>query len=192
MKSQRSILIIIFFALFTKSLQTSSYAQEYVVSKSAANSVVFLSEAPIEDFEGLTQSIDGYLYLSPDRALDSSEFYFEVDLRTIDTGIGLRNRHMRENYLETDKFPYATFSGKITEWHELKDTIYVLVNGDMEIHGTVNNLVAEGKLIKIEKGFRIFSEFELKLTDYNIEIPSFMFFKISDIIRIKLNLFLTE
>jgi len=163
-----------------------------VVSKSAANSVVFLSEAPIEDFEGLTQSIDGYLYLSPDRALDSSEFYFEVDLRTIDTGIGLRNRHMRENYLETDKFPYATFSGKITEWHELKDTIYVLVNGDMEIHGTVNNLVAEGKLIKIEKGFRIFSEFELKLTDYNIEIPSFMFFKISDIIRIKLNLFLTE
>jgi len=192
LKSQRSILIIIFFALFTKSLQTSSYAQEYVVSKSAANSAVFLSEAPIEDFEGLTQSIDGYLYLSPDRALDSSEFYFEVDLRTIDTGIGLRNRHMRENYLETDKFPYATFSGKITEWHELKDTIYVLVNGDMEIHGTVNNLVAEGKLIKIEKGFRIFSEFELKLTDYNIEIPSFMFFKISDIIRIKLNLFLTE
>ena len=28
-----------------------------------------------------------------------------VDLRTLDTGIGLRNRHLRENYLEVDKAP---------------------------------------------------------------------------------------
>ena len=28
-----------------------------------------------------------------------------MDLRTLDTGIGLRNRHLRENYLEVDKAP---------------------------------------------------------------------------------------
>jgi hypothetical protein len=28
-----------------------------------------------------------------------------VDLRTLDTGIALRNEHLRENYLEVDKGP---------------------------------------------------------------------------------------
>ncbi|MBK9304990.1 MAG: YceI family protein [bacterium] len=35
----------------------------------------------------------------------------DVDLAALDTGIGLRNRHMRENHLETDRFPQAVFRG---------------------------------------------------------------------------------
>ena len=34
---------------------------------------------------------------------------FEVDLRSLDTGLDLRNEHMRDKYLETDKFPNAVF-----------------------------------------------------------------------------------
>jgi hypothetical protein len=36
------------------------------------------------------------------QALDGN---LAVDLRTLETGIGLRNRHLRENYLEVDKAP---------------------------------------------------------------------------------------
>ena len=30
---------------------------------------------------------------------------FSVDLRTLDTGIGLRNAHLRDNYLEVSRGP---------------------------------------------------------------------------------------
>jgi polyisoprenoid-binding protein YceI len=51
---------------------------------------------------------------------------FSVDLSKLDTGMGLRNDHMRDNYLEVKKFPKATlkldpmpeaggsFAGKLT------------------------------------------------------------------------------
>ena len=79
------------------------------------NLVRFISQAPIEDFDGVTDRIDGYVLLDGLRFESSAggpetEFYLEVELASLDTGIGLRNRHMRENYLEVEEYPYATFS----------------------------------------------------------------------------------
>ena len=90
------------------------------VDKSAENMVKFISDAPIEDFEGVTSSIDGYLFWEGDDLLNQSELYFEVDLNTVDTGIGLRNRHMRENYLHTDKFPKTHFTAKLIKADKVK------------------------------------------------------------------------
>lgn len=48
-----------------------------------------------------------------DLGKNMSDFY--TDLSTINTGLGLRDRHMRENYLETKKYPSVEFVGKIKE-----------------------------------------------------------------------------
>ena len=52
-------------------------------------------------FDASTSALTGTLTTSTARpsALDGS---VAVDLRTIDTGIALRNDHLRENYLEVD------------------------------------------------------------------------------------------
>lgn len=169
---------------------TDLLPQEFIVDKSAENIVKFLSEATIEDFEGTTSDIDGYLFLPENGDLDSSEIYFEVDLRTLDTGIGLRNRHMRDNYLETDKYPYATFKGNIAS-QNIEDST-VVVNGILEIHGVKRNMTVNGSLEPTENGFAIGTKFSIKLTDFNIEIPSFMFLKISNKIELVLNFAVKE
>jgi len=48
--------------------------------------------------------------------------------------------HFNENYVESDKFPYATFKGKITDDVDLsKDGTYnVSVSGDFTVHGVTN------------------------------------------------------
>src|SRR5512141_1682031 len=53
-------------------------------------------------FEAKTTALSGSVTASArgSGALDGS---LVVDLRTLDTGIGLRNEHLRENYLEVDK-----------------------------------------------------------------------------------------
>lgn len=169
------------------------YATEYNVDKSQKNIVKFISDAPIEDFEGITELIDGYVYWEGDDMLNDNQVYFEVDLNTIDTGIGLRNRHMRENYLETDKFRYATFKGKFTNIKKLSEGEYdVEVLGSMSIHGVTRQQVIKGKIIKSQNRLRIKSQFNISLPDYKIEIPKFMFLKINEVMDMRLDFFMKE
>ncbi|MBU1983946.1 YceI family protein, partial [bacterium] len=73
------------------------------------NSVRFVSDAPTEKIVGKTNQISATLELDPDNVAATAVGVFEVDLTTLKTGIGLRDRHMRENHLETDEFPVAIF-----------------------------------------------------------------------------------
>lgn len=159
-------------------------ASEFNVDKNKKNLVKFISDAPVEDFEGVTDVIDGYLAFDEDDLLSNSNLYFEVDLRKLDTGIGLRNRHMRENYLHTDKYPFASYKGKITKAVKNNNTYNVEVDGNMTIHGVTKPLKVQGVLSRDDKSINIKSNFEVKLTDYNIEVPKFMFLKISNTMRL--------
>ena len=169
---------IIIFAL----LITSLTAGEYQVDKSAENMVKFISDAPIEDFEGITSSIDGYLYWEGEDLLNKSELYFEVDLNTVDTGIGLRNRHMRENYLHTDKFPKTHFTAKLVKVEKVSENEYnVEAEGRFFVHGVEKAKKITAKLMKIdEEKYKISASFIVALSDYNIEVPSIMFYKIDE------------
>lgn len=179
--------------LFFLFLCISLSAQEFQVDKSKSNSVKFISNAPIENFEGVTNQIDGYLYLVSFDDLTKNQLYFEVDLNTLDTGIGLRNRHMRENYLETDKYQFTYFEGKIDSIKLLSENKYeVLVSGKMSIHGVTKDISLNGTIIKDEKNIQIESNFSVALSDYKIEIPKLMFMKIDENMKLVLDFHLTE
>ena len=125
---------LIFFALII-ALSLKMQSKEHHVDKSKKNMVKFISDAPVEDFEGTTDNIDGYLF-SESGELKGTDLYFEVDLNTVDTGIGLRNRHMRENYLHTDKYPKTSYTGKIVEVNKIDDKHYkVKADGKFKVHG---------------------------------------------------------
>lgn len=171
----------------------SVYAAEYQVDKSKENQVKFISDAPVEDFEGVTKQIDGYLYHDDDDLIKNSELYFEVDLRTVDTGIGLRNRHMRDNYLHTDKYPMTHYKGKIVKAEKGSDNTYkVSLEGNMFIHGITKPLKITGTMKPTGSGYFINTNFEVNLNDYKIEVPRLMFMRISEIIKLVLNFHLKE
>ena len=91
--------------------------------------------------------------------------------------------HFNENYLESDKYPKATYTGRF----EVPDGLsamnegdYLLpVVGEISIHGIKQKLDAPVN-IKVENG-QLISEFEfvVKLADHDIEIPSLVADKIS-------------
>ena len=133
---------------------------EFQVDKNKSNMVKFVSDAPIENFEGITDKIDGYLYWEDSDMTENSDVYFEVDLNSLDTGIGLRNRHMRENYLETDRFPLTHFKGKIIHSNVVNDTtISVEAEGTIFIHGIEQPLTVTATLFKKLNGYRIQTSF---------------------------------
>jgi polyisoprenoid-binding protein YceI len=166
-------------------------AGEYHVDKSASNEIKFISDAPVEDFEGVTDQIDGYLYYEDDDLSQNSQFYFEVDLKSLDTGIGLRNRHMRDNYLHTEKYPTTHYKGKIIKSEKIKENEFkVISEGTIFIHGVEQPLNIDARMIKNGKQFYIQCRFDVKLSDFNIEIPSIMFYKIDETMDLRLKFYI--
>ena len=184
---KRAILLLLFFT----SLQI--FSQEYHVDKSKENLVKFISDAPLEDFEGITDYIDGYMYLKSLNDLSGSKLYFEVDLTTLDTGIDLRNRHMRENYLETDKYQFTFFEGMIDKLTEKAHGNYAVeVSGKLFIHGVTKDIKVTGSLKPINNGFFVESDFTVALSDYKVDIPQLMFMKIDENMKLQVKFYLEK
>ena len=172
-------------------LSATLTAGEYHVDKNRENLVKFISDAPLENFGGETDQIDGYLFWEGEDLTNKSAVYFEVDLKTLDTGIGLRNRHMRENYLETDQFPLTSFKGRITEVRQSPgDTLMIKSDGKIFIHGVEKQLSVDARLIPDRGGYRIQSQFFIKLSDFSVEIPSIMFYKIDENMDLRLDFYI--
>src|SRR3989442_13106887 len=88
-----------------------AHASVFTVREGKDSKVVFTSRAPTETFQGKTDRMQGTLTLDPTAIGDSVTVHLEVDLASLDTGKKMRNQHMRENHLETDKYPKAIFDG---------------------------------------------------------------------------------
>lgn len=152
----------------------TSYSQEFTTDK---GSVTFLSKASLNEFTGESEKLQGLV------DLDKNLLDFYIDLNTLKTGIGLRDRHMRENYLETQKFPYAEFTGKIAGGPELKvgETRRVKAIGKFKIHGVERNIEVPGTIKRInDSTLELEAEFKLLLGDYKIDIPKVMFYELSE------------
>lgn len=101
----------------------------------------------------------------------------------------LQKDHFNENYMETDKFPTASFEGKIIEDVDITTSGYqqLRVKGRLWIHGVpqerifivewrVNQGVAQAK-----------STFTVPLADHNIRIPRIVTDKLAPLINVTLN-----
>lgn len=171
----------------------AAFAQEYHVDLSADRTVRFISRASIEEFEGVTDRIDGYVRLdgptlSGDTGGDETELYLEVDLASIDTGIGLRNRHMRDNYLEVEQYPYATYEGSIVSVAASSGGGFrVTSRGAMTIHGVTRAMEIPCDVTPSGRGYRTQCSFQILLTDHGIDIPRIMFLKLANEIRLELD-----
>jgi polyisoprenoid-binding protein YceI len=182
------------FVLAAVSVGVSSLpARELQIDKAGKNLVKFTSDAKIESFSGVTDRIDGYVLwegeeIKPDATLASSKVYFEVELNGLDTGIGMRNRHMREIYLETDKFPYAHFTGEIVSVDTAANGAFTIsTSGRFFIHGKEQQVTILGLVSPEGDHYRVRSKFEVKLPDYGIKVPTLMFLKISETIELELD-----
>ncbi len=164
------------------------WSEEYRVLMNGENSVTFSSKASIESFTGTTSQIDGYVLWEGADPLNENEFYLQVPLATLDTGIGLRNRHMRDNYLQTDKYPLAQYSGKMIRYEAANDSTYLVdVDGLFTLHGVEQKLTLQGKVTIRGDRLHVQAPIQLKLADYKVKIPKFMFLKISELIDIKVD-----
>ncbi|NHM06351.1 YceI family protein [Flavobacterium sp. CYK-4] len=98
----------------------------------------------------------------------------------------LMEEHFNENYMESSKFPKATFKGKILNFNaaQLSSKANYDLEGELTIHGVTKKI--KTKIALVEKAGRVSasSNFTVKCKDYNIEIPSLVKEKFAENIKI--------
>jgi polyisoprenoid-binding protein YceI len=191
MRQAISLLLILF------SLSVPAGSAEYHIDKAKNNQVMFISEVPMSEFKVKTSQIDGYVYWAGKEVIPensqskTSDIYFEVQLNSLDAGNSMYNRHLKEDYLETKKYPYATFKAGIARIEQLTDSTFAAyVEGDFSIHGKKKKIEIIGQAMRLGEVLRVKCEFSVKLTDYDIEIPKLMFFEADDDIKVSLDFYI--
>ncbi|KAI9449338.1 Lipid/polyisoprenoid-binding, YceI-like protein [Russula earlei] len=136
------------------------------VYQTKSGKVRFYSSTAVENIEANNTQVDAKL-------ATNGQMVFMVAIRGFVFKNALMQEHFNENYMESDKFPKASFMGTVTNIKEVdftKDGSYkVTVSGDMEIHGTKQKVSAPGT-IEIKGGVvTATSVFKLTITDYGIK-----------------------
>lgn len=115
----------------------------------------------------------------------TGEIHFSLE--TLDTGIDLRNEHMKDKYLETKKYPKAVLSLKEVplpaEWSPEKPAVKeVPFKGELTLHGEKRPI--EGTF-EINEAKELKAKMELKISDYKIAIPSYLGITVADMVKIQ-------
>jgi polyisoprenoid-binding protein YceI len=131
--------------------------------------ITFYSHTIIEDITAVNEKVAAVIDLERGGVaiiVLMNEFQFEKNLMQV---------HFNENYVESEKYPKATFSGRIPDFSNIDlqtpGTYEVQVEGEMTIHGITREISTKGSIEVKQKGIIANTKFLLNPEDYGIKIP---------------------
>lgn len=118
---------------------------------------------------------------------ETSEFAALALIQGFRFKVALMEEHFNENYMESSKFPKATFKGTIkdfvfTDLSE-EEKIYT-IKGTITMHGTNKAFEAPVRISKIDDSVEMNLDFILKPGDFNISIPKVVSSKIAEEVEV--------
>ena len=143
------------------------HAQKYFTKE---GTITFFSSTPIEDIKAENSKVTAVL----DAA--SGKVEFAALMKSFEFEKALMEEHFNENYVESGKYPKATFKGEIQDWSKIKSDLSkakeVTVKGTMTLHGVSKEIEVKGTLQLVNGEYVINAKFVMKPDDYEIKIPN--------------------
>ena len=175
------LLLIIIFSFFNFSLE----AQKMTIKSST---ISFFSDGLLEDITAVNTASQAILNL-----VDGA-FVLRIPITSFEFPNQLMQEHFNENYLESDKFPVATFKGKLNRTFEMgriTNTTFE-AHGELMIHGIAQERIILVDISDEKKGVKVRGKFDIALEDHDIDIPSLLFQKIAEVIAVDIEIHLAE
>jgi polyisoprenoid-binding protein YceI len=171
---------LLYFVLFALSIN-HLYAQNFSTQN---GTIKFVSKAELELIQASSNSLHGIIDPS------TNQFAFLIDVKSFQGfNSALQQQHFNSNYMETDKFPKARFSGKIIEQVDFTqpNTMQVRAKGELDIHGQKQVRIVKAKITIKGNEITIESQFLVPLSDHNITIPKIVNQKIATEIEVNMS-----
>jgi polyisoprenoid-binding protein YceI len=158
---------------------TGVQAQRYTAEKAY---VSFFSKAALEDIKADNTKATSLLNTA------TADVAFVVPINEFQFEKSLMQEHFNEKYMETEKYPRATFQGKLTGFDAAATQAQnVTARGKLTIHGVTKDVEIPGTIEKQGDKYVAKSEFMVKLADYKIEIPQLLWQKIAEQVKVTVN-----
>jgi polyisoprenoid-binding protein YceI len=128
-------------------------------------------------FEAKSTALSGTVGIEAGRPL-AVRGEIALDLATIDTGIGLRNEHLRDKYLQISRG--AGFDKAVLSSITLTDATgpdfegRSAFTGSLLLHGVSHPVSGTAEFRRVPQGVRVEASFPLVLTDHGVEPPMYL------------------
>lgn len=146
-------------------LAAMSHSQDRYLTKNGA--INFFSKAAMEDISADNNQVLSIVDASKGKMAISilmKSFLFEK---------ALMQEHFNENYVESDKYPKATFKGDILDFDSINETeTKKQVKGILTIHGVSKEVTIDANFTKTKEGILVDGNFMIALDDYDVKIPA--------------------
>ena len=165
-----------------------SLSAQRMISKTGH--VWFVSETGLETIEAHNYQVGTVMDAS------NGNLAFQALMRSFQFKKALMQEHFNEKYVESDKFPKATFKGQIQDFADLdlskEGTYDVEVTGDLTIHGVTKAVSTPGKLSISEDGVQATAKFTIVLEEYEVDVPALYRSNIAENIDIQVDVTYTK
>ena len=170
------VMIKYFFRVLFLVVAFNASAQKYVVENGV---ITFFSDAVIEDIKAEN------IKMSSIFNIETSDIAFSIPIREFQFEKKLMQQHFNEKYMDSEKFPKGTFTGKIEGFDKSASSIQpVTATGKLTIHGVTQPVTMQGTIEMKNSKVAMKSRFIVKLADYKIDIPQLMWQNIAEQVEV--------
>ncbi len=162
-------------------------AEEQVLSLDPATTAVhFTVTATGHDVEGSFHLTSGAVRF--DTATGTASGEIRIDALSAATGNGSRDKTLRGDVLETERFPLFVFTPeRVVGAVPLTGEGQVELRGVVVLHGASHPLTVPAK-VHLEGGrLKLTAEFAVPYVEWGLHNPSVLFLKVADVVQVKID-----
>ena len=162
----------------------SSFREPLSIFNITKGNISFSSDAPLELIKAESNELKGLI------ETEKKQFAFSIKVKSFKGfNSAFQKDHFNENYLETDKYPDATFSGKIIEDVDFTKNgiLSVRAKGILTVHGVPKERIIKSDMTIKDGAIFIKANFTVLLADHNIPIPKVVHEKLASEIKVEVN-----
>lgn len=131
--------------------------------------ITFLSNAPMEEIKAVNERATSVF------DFETGDVEWAVLVNAFNFKKALMEEHFNENYMESTKFPKASFKGEIQDLQSIPlnidGTYETLVSGELEIRGIKKSIKPSIQFTVVDGKIKGTSSFTILVADYDISIP---------------------
>ena len=165
-------------------------SRTYDIRKDPKNLVEFHAEDTYDAFDGRTNNVTGSIVADAANP-SAAKVDLAIDLASLDTGIALRNSEMRNRYLQTPRFPNATFkSVSVAAPNAIaaNQPADIKITGDFTLHGVTKRMTIPVRVVLVQDGrLHATANFKVHMPDFGISVPHNILVTVEDNVPVKLD-----
>jgi polyisoprenoid-binding protein YceI len=140
-------------------------------------------------FTGMARDVDARVVVREQGEGFAAQVDVRIDARTMTTGVGVRDRQMRRDFLLTDRFPTITFRGTATSPARPGALAFpASLRGELTVRDVTREIEIPLRVTALAASYLAEGQATLRMSDFRIPIPRFLVFVAEDPVQISLRL----